>query len=65
MSNLSKLAVECEDVEAPSCDPCTKVSDSIFEKYRLFVTNNLLSIMGEIAGDETEDGVVEQPTIDL
>ena len=60
MSNLSKHGEECEDVDASTCDPCTKISDSIFEKYRLFVTNNLLSIMGDIAGDETEDGIVEQ-----
>ena len=50
VSNLSKLGEECvEDVNADTCDPCTKIADSIFEKYRLFVTNNILSIMGKIA----------------
>ena len=53
VSNLSKLGEECaEDVNADTCDPCTKIADSIFEKYRLFVTNNILSIMGKIAQDE-------------
>ena len=66
VSNLSKLGEECaEDVDAPSCDPCTKISDSIFEKYRLFVTNNLLSIMGQIAAAETEDGIIDIAAEDL
>ena len=53
VSNLSKLGKECEeDVNADTCNPCSKIADSIFEKYRLFVTNNILSIMGKIAQDE-------------
>ena len=66
VSNLSKLGAECaEDVDAPSCDPCTKISDAIFEKYRQFVTNNLLSIMGQIAAAETEDGIIDIAAEDL
>jgi len=37
VSNLSKLSDECiNDFDAETCDPCTKISDALFMKYRMF-----------------------------
>ena len=41
--DMNKFSPECiEDYNADSCDPCTKISDSLFEQYRQFMQNNML-----------------------
>ena len=46
VKDLNKFSPEClNDFDAEICDPCTKVSDSLFEQYRQFMQNNMLAIM--------------------
>ena len=49
--NMNKFSPECIDdkLDTDSCDPCTKVSDSLFEQYRQFMQNNMLKIMTDIS----------------
>ena len=64
VNNLTPLGDECiEDIDADSCDPCTKISDSLFEKYRQFVQTNMLAVMSSIS--ETELSVIEVQNDDL
>lgn len=38
VSHLTPLSVDCvDDIDGETCDPCTKISDSLFDKYRQFV----------------------------
>lgn len=44
--DMNKFSPECiDDFDSDTCDPCTKVSDSLFEQYRQFMQNNMLQIM--------------------
>ena len=64
VSNLTPLGEECiDDFDAESCDPCSKISDSMFEKYRQFVQSNMLAVMSTVS--ETELGVIEIQNDDL
>ena len=60
---MNKLSDECiQDYDATECDPCSKISDSLFEKYRMFVQSNMLAVMGSISENE---GVIEIQSDDL
>ena len=46
LEGLKETSPECIDnVDAEACDPCTKHYDFFFEKYDVFVLQNLLSIV--------------------
>lgn len=58
VKGMNKLNDECiEDYDATECDPCTKITDSLFEKYRLFVQSNMLAVMSSVS--ENDLGFIE------
>ena len=53
LENLKETNPDCaNDVDAPSCDPCTKHYDYFFDKYDIYVLQNILSIIQKTS--ETE-----------
>ena len=46
LENLKETNPDCaNNVDAPSCDPCTKHYDYFFDKYDVYVLQNILSVI--------------------
>ena len=50
MQGLTATSAECvNDPDADECDPCTKHYDFFFDKYDVFVLQNLLGIVQKVS----------------
>ena len=50
MQGLTATSAECvSDPDADECDPCTKHYDFFFDKYDVFVLQNLLGIVQKVS----------------
>jgi len=46
LEHLTETKKECmDDLDSDACDPCTKHYDYFFDKYDVFVLQNILSII--------------------
>ena len=50
LSDLTESSVECvNNPDAEECDPCTKHYDFFFDKYDVFVLNNILRVIQKVS----------------
>ena len=50
LDGLTQTSPECvSDPDAEACDPCSKHYDFFFDKYDVFVLQNLLGIVQKVA----------------
>ena len=50
LEGLTATSPECvNDVDAEDCDPCTKHYDFFFDKYDVFVLQNILAIVQKVS----------------